>query len=183
MGSAEQRGAAGAFTRGTGSASSCCARCCPVSIPQASTCQGSTGGASSSAPVRNVPEAPHPEHDSPGPGSASPWDDLEASNNRPQQAAPAVAPVSTKPQHRTADQRAAGSDAVLDFAPDAGGHTATAAAAPDLNAERPPHIEASASARTKKQARRSRQPRQEGHPRYPSKSASAQSLRRFSRPQ
>jgi hypothetical protein len=101
-------------------------------------------------PVPNVPEALGPEHDSPGHSARSPWDDIEPSADRPQQAAPAVAPVSAHPQTKARIHAAAGSDAALDFAPDAGGHTAAVASVPDLNAERPPHIEAPASAKTQK---------------------------------
>jgi len=107
-------------------------------------------------PVHNVPEARGPEHDSPGHSSPAPWDDREPPASGAKQAAPAVAPASAESRPRAHSQTAAGSDATLDFAPDAAGHSSASAPAADLNAERPPHIEAPASARPQKPVRKAK---------------------------
>lgn len=110
-------------------------------------------------PVHTIPEARGPEHDSPGHNSPSPWDDRDSPAGRPHQAAPAVAPASAESRPGTHSQAAAGSDATLDFAPDAAGHNAAPVSAPDLNAERPPHIEAPASARQPKPGKKAKAPK------------------------
>ncbi|WP_435662345.1 hypothetical protein [Hoeflea sp.] len=101
-------------------------------------------------PVHTVPDARDPEHDSTDHSSAAPWDDMEPWDNKSQQEAPAVVPVSAKPPNMAAGQETAGVDAALDFVPDGGRHMATVASVPDLNAERPPHIEAPSGAKAQK---------------------------------
>ena len=97
-----------------------------------------------SRPIYDVPAALGPEHD--GPSQLSPsWDDIEPSAGFPHEQAPAVAPVSQKPQSPAAPR---GDDA-LDFVPDASGHATGKAPADSIAGERPPHIEAPASSPAK----------------------------------
>lgn len=98
-------------------------------------------------PAISTPEVLGPEHDAPEHQNA-PWDDLEPKTGVPHQPAPAVAPVSAKSQSNARPQAAG--DAMLDFVPGATGPAAAAGAAPELNAERPPHIAAPADAKPQK---------------------------------
>lgn len=97
-----------------------------------------------SRPVYDVQAALEPEHDEPFPHAPS-RDDIARSPDRPHQPAPTVASVA----HETRGPAApvAGSD--LDFAPDSGHKAATTSALSGLTADRPPHIEAPATAPAK----------------------------------
>lgn len=101
-------------------------------------------------PVYDVQAALGPEHDTPS-GQAPSIDETPRPAKVPQQPAPAVAAVSQD----TPAPASSVAGANLDFAPDAGGHTAAQAPVPDMAGERPPHIEAPAagSAKPGKQAK------------------------------
>ena len=105
-------------------------------------------------PDTRAPEVLGPEHDGPQTRGA-PWSDLEPSTGVPHQPAPAVAAVSAQPQGDARPQAAAG-DAMLDFVPGAAGAAAGAGAAPELNAERPPHIAAPAGAKPQKPGKKTK---------------------------
>ena len=97
-----------------------------------------------------------PEHDGPERHRA-PSHDLEPEAGVPHQPAPAVAPVSAKSQSNARPQAAG--DAMLDFVPGATGPAAAAGAAPELNAERPPHIAAPADAKPQKANKKVKAPK------------------------
>ncbi|MEM5471382.1 hypothetical protein WNZ14_06555 [Hoeflea sp. AS60] len=119
-----------------------------------------------SRPVYDVQQALGPEHDGPEhdapvvPGSDRQpplFDHTERSAGSPQQPAPTVAAVS---QSDGAPTSVSGGGADLDFAPDAGDHRRAAAAAPDLSAERPPHIQAPAAAKPPKRPKKVKPPKE-----------------------
>tara|TARA_R110002012_G_scaffold35788_3_gene101741 strand:- start:5238 stop:6653 length:1416 start_codon:yes stop_codon:yes gene_type:complete len=99
-------------------------------------------------PDMRAPEVLGPEHDAPEDRRA-PWNELEPKTGVPHQPAPAVTSVSAQPQGDARRKTAAG-DAMLDFVPGAAGAATAAGAAPELNAERPPHIAAPADAKPQK---------------------------------
>ncbi|MEM5494655.1 hypothetical protein [Hoeflea sp. AS16] len=95
-------------------------------------------------PVYDVQAALGPEHDIPS-GHAPSLDEMARPAKTPHQPAPAVTAVPQDTPARAAF--VAGAD--LDFAPDAGDHTAAQAPVPDMAGERPPHIEAPVAASSK----------------------------------
>lgn len=91
------------------------------------------------------PQVLGPEHDYPATQEA-PWSDLDTPRAVSHQQPPTVAPVSPQPKGNVRHD-AATDDAMLDFVPGAAGASAAAGAAPELNAERPPHITAPGGAK------------------------------------